>query len=369
MTFARAIKCATCSKEFSAELVMFECAECGGPLDIVYDYRQVRRQIMPKHFKHEPVSHWKYAPFYPINDLSNVVSLAEGGTPLLESNEHKGLWFKCETLNPTGAFKDRGSTVEISKARELGIRSVACATTGNMGASVATYAARAGIKAHIYVPKFAPEVKLAQIRSTGARVHVAGPTYAHAHKKVRELRKKRHVYLCGDYAYRGEGQKSVAFEIIDQFGWRPPRNIIVPVGNATLLASMHKACEELKVVGLISRIPKIIGVEASGCDPIVKAWRKGACKVVEQKKAKTIASAILCGDPVDAPKALHWLAKHRGEMVSVTDAQIMAARAELGKQGFYVEPSGAVAYAAWRKIQPSGSTAVVLSGHGLKSPL
>ncbi len=366
MTFAQAIRCVTCSKEFSTDLVIFECAECAGPLDIVYDYRLVRRQILPAPFRREPVSHWKYAPFYPINDLSSVVSLAEGGTPLLSSKQDIDLLFKYEGMNPTGSFKDRGSTVEISKAVELGIREVAVATTGNMGASVATYAARAGIKARVYVPRFAPKQKLAQIRATGARMQVAGATYEDAHRKVQELRRKKHIYLCGDYALRGEGQKSVAFEIIDQLGWRPPRNIIVPVGNATLLSATFKACDELKKVGLIDRIPTIIGIEASGCDPLVRTWERGAYRVTQKRYAKTVATAILCGDPVDAPKALHWLAKYKGKMERVTDAQIISAQRELGRQGFYVEPSGAVSYAGWKKIRPRGSTVVVLTGHGLK---
>ncbi len=369
MTFAQGFRCVRCTKDFSTDRVIFECAECGGPLDIEYDYRLVRRQIMPSPFRREPVSHWKYAPFYPINDLFSVVSLAEGGTPLLASKKKDDLLFKCEGMNPTGSFKDRGSTVEISKAVELGIKEVAVATTGNMGASVATYAARAGIRAQVFVPRFAAGQKLAQIKATGGHVHVAGVTYEDAHRKIRELRKKRHIYLCGDYAYRGEGQKSVAFEIIDQLGWKPPHNIIVPVGNATLLSATFKACHELKKVGLVDRVPTIIGVEASGCDPLVRAWERGACRITPKKNAKTIATAILCGDPVDAPKALHWLAKHKGKMVSVTDKQILAAKRELGRQGFYVEPSGAVAYAGWKKIKPKGSTVVVLTGHGLKSSL
>lgn len=369
MTFARSIRCVTCSKDFSTELVLFECAECGGPLEITYDYRLVRRQILPSEFKHEPISHWKYAPFYPVNNLSSVVSLGEGGTPLLASKQDDNILFKCEGMNPTGAFKDRGSTVEISKAVELGITKVAVATTGNMGASVAAYAAYAGIKAQVFVPRFAPKQKLTQIRAAGASVHLSGATYEDAHKRVMELHKKKRVYLCGDYAHRGEGQKSVAFEIIDQFGWKPPRNIIVPVGNATLLSATFKACDELKKVGLIDHVPTIIGIEASGCDPIVHAWERGACEVRQKKNAKTIATAILCTDPLDAPKALQWLAKYKGMMERVTDNEILASQRELGKQGFYVEPSGAVAYAGWKKIQPKGSTAVVLSGHGLKGPL
>ncbi|MBI4149951.1 threonine synthase [Candidatus Woesearchaeota archaeon] len=367
MTLATAIKCVQCGKEFSPHLVIFECAECCGSLDIVYDYDRIRRQIVKDVFLREKVTHWKYAPFFPIADLSKVVTLEEGGTPLIESSTKRDWLFKYEGINPTCSFKDRGSTVEVSKANELGIKEVACATTGNMGASVATYCARAGIQARIFVPSFAAPAKLKQIADMGAKITIMRGTYDDAVQKTKELRVHKHIYLTGDYAYRGEGEKSVGFEIIDQFNWQAPDYIVLPVGNATLFSSTYKALMELKTVGLLKRLPKLVAVQAAGCAPLVRAYRENADHITPIKKPKTVASAIACGNPVDGLKALRALKKTKGLAVMVTDQEALTARKELAtKEGVYVEVSGAVSYAGAKKLGLKGQVVCVLTGHGLK---
>ena len=300
-----------------------------------------------------------------MKDPDAAVSLGEGGTALVQSKTRKGYYFKNEATNPTGSFKDRGSTVEISKALEFGVKEVACASTGNMGASVAAYCARAGIKSTIYLPTFAPKVKANQIASYDSKVVNVRGTYQDAVEKTLDLRHKKHVYLTGDYVYRGEGEKSVGFEIIDQLNWEIPNYIVVPVGNATLFSATYKALHEMKAVGLIDSFPKLIGVQAAGCQPLVSAWKRKE-KVREVKKPKTVASAIACGDPVDALKAQIGLKKTKGKMVSVTDAEILSARREIGKEGLFVEPSGAVSYAGAKKLGLRGNVVCVLTGHGLK---
>jgi threonine synthase len=367
MTLATAIRCVRCGHEFSPHLVIFECAECSGPLDIVYDYDRIRRQIVKDVFLREKVTHWKYAPFYPVSDLSKMVTLAEGGTPLLESAARRDWLLKCEGLNPTCSFKDRGSTVEVSKANELGVKEVACATTGNMGASVASYAARAGITARIFIPSFASPMKMRQIADMGAKITVVRGIYDDAVLKTKAFRAQKHVYLCGDYAYRGEGEKSVGFEIIDQLEWQAPDYLVLPVGNATLFSSTYKALLELKTVGLLRKLPKLVAVQASGCAPVVKAVKEGHEKISPISRPKTICSAIACGNPVDGIKALRALRKTKGLAVTVTDQEAMAARRELGtKEGLYVEVSGAVSYAGAKKLGLKGQVVCVLTGHGLK---
>lgn len=370
MTLAQAIICVQCGAEFSLHLVLFECNACGGALDILYDYDRVRRQLVKDVFLREKVTHWKYAPFYPIQDLSKVITLQEGGTPLLESvqkKEKRDWMFKYEGMNPTCSFKDRGSTVEVSKANELGIRDVACATTGNMGASMAAYCARACIRANIFVPHFAATAKLKQIVDMGAKITVIRGTYDDAVQKTKELRAHKHMYLTGDYAYRGEGEKSVGFEIIDQLEWQAPDYIVLPVGNATLFSATYKALIELKTVGLLKKLPTLVAVQASGCAPLVKAFKDNTNHLVPIAKPKTIASAIACGNPIDGLKALRALKKTKGLAVAVTDQEALAARKELAtKEGVYAEVSGAVSYAGAKKLGLKGQVVCVVTGHGLK---
>ncbi|MFQ5474589.1 MAG: threonine synthase [Candidatus Nanoarchaeia archaeon] len=360
--------CVCCHKTFPSDRIIFECDRCKGPLDIVYDYQNIMKFLKRdlSEFRLAQPSHWKYWPFYPIKEANDVVSLDEGATPLLESNKHSNLLFKYEATNPTCSFKDRGSTIEISKAKEHRVKEVVCASTGNMGASVAAYSARAGLKCTIYLPVFAPKQKANQIRSYGAEVIKVRGTYDDAVKKTVELRKEKHIYLTGDYVYRGEGEKSVGFEIIDQLQFTPPKYIVMPIGNATLFSSVCKSLVEFKEVGLLKRMPKLVGVQAKGCNPIVQAFsRKKGIPFI--KSPKTIATAIACGRPVDAIKALRALKETNGLVVDVTDRQILEARKELGKEGLFVEPSGAVSYAGWKKLGLKGEAVCVLTGHGLKT--
>ncbi|MBT3405646.1 threonine synthase [Candidatus Woesearchaeota archaeon] len=368
MTVPKQYRCVVCKRTFSYDSVIFSCPKCGGSLDIEYDYKVVKKKIIKSNFVHEPVNHWKYWMFYPTEDLSNIVSFKEGGTPLIDSVKTKGYMFKHEGISLSGAFKDRGTTIEISKARELGVKDVACATTGNMGGSVSAYCARAGINAHIFIPKFAPANKLAQIRAHGAKVKVINGTYEDAVTKTLEMREKYGCYLSGDYPHRGEGEKSVGFEIVDQLNWMLPDYIVTPVGNATLFSGVYKSLEELKKVGLIKKLPRLVAVQGKGCSPLVTAFDNHS-EIKEVKKPKTVASAICCGRPVDGEKALKALRNTKGFAVSVTDKEIVGARKLLASEGIFAEPSGAVSYAGALKLGLKGEVVCVLTGHGLKDPV
>jgi len=367
------LKCVLCEKTYAPHTIIFSCS-CGGPIEVLYEYEEIKNLIYSEDFKRQDVHHWKYWPFYPIDQLNKRVSLEEGGTPLVQSRNDKHMFFKLETSNPTGSFKDRGSTIEVTKAKEFKAKEVVIASTGNMGASVAAYCARAGISCTAFIPTFASRLKVEQIKATGAKVVDVKGTYEEALAKTKLLRETKGVYLCGDYAYRGEGQKSVGFEIIDQLQFESPDYIVVPVGNATLFSAVNKAIVELKKTKLISDVPQVIGVQAQGCAPLYSAFTSKQFKqendwhtdIIESvKHPHTLASAIACGHPVDGIKALHYL-KKGGEVVTVTDAQILAARKELGSEGLYVEPSGAVSFAGAKKLGLKGKVVCVLSGHGLK---
>ncbi len=363
------IDCFACGKRYPADAIIFECASCKGPLDIIYNYDELKKHIIRDEFKQAHVCHWKYWPFYPIHDLSRIVTLHEGGTPLLQSNARKGYYFKNEGLNPTGSFKDRGTTIEMSHVVEIGIKEIACATTGNMGASIAAYAARAQkVSATFYIPTFASKIKHIQIGAYGGKIVPVKGTYDDALNLTKDLRRKKGIYLTGDYPYRGEGEKSVGFEIIDQLGWKAPDFIVVPVGNGTLIYGIYKALRELHIVGLLEKVPHIVAVQASGCSPVVKAFAMKKKTFAPSKNPKTIASAINCGNPVDGIKALYALYATRGIAVAVSDNEIHAAQRLLGKEGVYAEPGGAAAYAGALKLGLKGIVVVLVTGHGLKDP-
>lgn len=365
MVLAKEIRCMECEGVYPANAIIFECEKCDGPLDLVYDYHKIQDLILEEHFIRDEINHWKYWPFYPIKHLHKIVTLHEGGTPLLDSRQKKKWKFKYEAVNPTGSFKDRGTTIEISKAMELGVQQVLCASTGNMGASVAAYAARAGIKATIYLPDFVGENKCKQMLAYGAEIKKIKGSYQEVVRLTQQMNKQKGLYLTGDYPYRGEGEKSVGFEILDQLHFRTPDYIVCPAGNATLLSGVFKACREFKKVGLIEELPKLIAVQAEGCNPLVRAWQNKT-KIREIKNPETIASAINCGKPVDGIKALLALKQTKGDAVAVTDKEMIVAMKELGKEGLYVEPSGAASYAGAKKLELKGEVVCVLTGHGLK---
>jgi len=299
--------------------------------------------------------------------------MQEGGTPLLKSR-HIGkflgvdLWFKIESANPTGSFKDRGSSVEVACALEYGARNVVCASTGNMGASVAAYAGIAGLNCFIFVSKAATHVKIEQILAYGSKVFHINTTYTNVMHLVERIGARRDFFLLGDYLWRREGTKSIGFEIVEQ---AKPDWIFVPVGNGTLASATWKACKELKAVGLSKYKPKIGAIQAAGCSPLVKAWRTG--KIEAERNAKTVAQAIECEAPIDGERVLCAVKESKGLISAVTDAGILSARAMLAEhEGIFTEPSGAVALAGLIKnvhnITKGERVVCVVTGHGLKAP-
>ncbi len=367
----KSILCKECSLEYHLNEVMNRCRVCGGPLDILLDYSEIKK-LMTESFLAEPVWHWKYWMFYPILDLSKKVSFHEGGTPLIKSNffckELGNLWFKIEGTNPTGSFKDRGSTIEITKAKEVGVNKVCCASTGNMGASVAAYSAKAGIDCKIFLPKDVAAQKVRQIEIYGAEIERVKGTYTDAVKRCGEYSKRTDAYLVGDYVYRGEGEKSIGFEIADQFNWAVPDFIVCPMGNGTMIYAVWDAFNDLMQAGLIDRLPKMVGIQADGCAPIVEAW-ESMSKIVPMKRPNTVASAIECGDPLDGIKALEAINNSKGFAGTVTDKDILKAKVELGRrEGVFAESAGAASLAGTLKLKDrlKGRIVCLVTGNGLK---
>lgn len=358
------------------KMPIMRCSKCNSALDIEYDYDSVKRVILREDFKRSNPSHWKYWAFMPVKDLSKIVTMGEGGTPLLENRNltkkigSDRLLFKYEAMNPTGSFKDRGSSLEITKAIEFGKKRVILASTGNMGASIAAYSAFVGLECNVLVPSMVSSAKLKQIKAYGANLKEIDGDYSVAMKRAEEyVLQDRSSFLTGDYPWRCEGTKTIGFEIVDQLYWSVPDYVIAPIGNGTLIWGIYRAFLDMKAVGIIHKIPKFIGVQVYGCNPVIHAWETKARDVIPIENPKTIATAIACGDPIDGLAALRAIRESYGIGVSVSDKEVLSARNELGSNGIFVEPSGAVAYAGARKIRNVlfDKTVVCLAtGHGLK---
>lgn len=347
---------------------------------MVYDYDHLKNQMNYFVLRNTPPKTIKYLDFYPLIEHHNLFSLGEGGTPLhfLKNLEKKlglnKLYLKNEGLNPTGAFKDRGSFVEINKAKELGYKTVCVASTGNMAASVAAYSAQAGLECFVFVPENTPKGKLAQAISYGAHVIQIRGTYSDAYKLTIQVSKEFGYYLAGDYAFRGEGQKSLSYEVCEQLWFGKVDWVIVPVGMGTNLSYIWKGFKEYKEFGLIDKLPKMVAVQANGANPIVTAFNnKTKLKPVE--KPQTVCSAIAVGNPIDAPKVFKAIEDSKGLALEVTDDQTLEAQQLLAKlEALYVEPSSATVIAGLALLKKKGSikpddvVVLVGTGAGLKDP-
>jgi threonine synthase len=380
------LQCAYCGREYPKGVIQYRC-ECGDSLEIIYDYNEIRGKITWDELRSRPFGHWRYQEFYPPLKAGSIVSMGEGGTPLIRSrNIEKSLFpgcelfFKIEGTNPTGSFKDRGSTVEISEAYDYLCdhgeecrNEIVCASTGNMGASVAAYCARAGIVCTIYVPHDTARIKLLQMMAHGAKIVRVKGDYTLAMLTAKSAYEKHGRYLAGDYPYRSEGEKSVGLEIVDALDGDVDY-IACPIGNGTLLHGIWKGLKELKIVGLLDKLPKIIGAQAEGCNTVVKAFEKGTDEIVPVIP-HTLMDAVACGDPLDGSWALRALHDSDGLGVVVSDAEAARARDLLAKkEGIFAELSGALSFAALQKAYDSGAirkgarVAIAVTGHGLKEP-
>jgi len=352
---------------------MIRCGSCGASLEVMYDYPKLKRILSLKKLRSRPFRHARYNELFPVKD---TLSLGEGGTPLLRSANIERdlslnfeLWFKCESQSPTGSFKDRGSVVEVSCAKQSGAKRVVVASTGNMGASVAAYSSIANLSCTVFVPRDARAVKIRQILSHGAEVLKVNGDYSFAVDKAVHLSRKGKHHLLGDYLYRREGTKSIGFEIADQLP--ATTHVFTPVGNGTLISAAWKAFREWRILGFSKSVPRMIGIQASGCSPITMALRKG--QPIRSVRGRTIAVAIECGAPLDGPRAVQSITDSKGFSESTTDTEILKARTVLARrEGIFAEPAGAASLAGLIKTKeriPKGARVVcVVSGHGLKAP-
>ncbi len=346
------------------------------PWEVKIDSQYIQSKINLDLFKSLPSFESKYFPFIPIRDFSSFISLSEGITPLIKSKKNKeNIYFKYESKNPTGSFKDRGSSVEITIAKEMNAKAVVLASTGNMAASCSCYAATAEIPCFIFVPEGTPPSKMAQVISFGGKIIQIKGSYNDAVDLAQKVAEEYSFYLAGDYAFRVEGQKTAAFEIVDQLFYEVPDIVIIPMGCGTNLTAYYKGFMEYKSLGLIDRIPQMIGIQSSNVSPIVESFEKRKKTIKEFEKTEpTVASAIAVSYPLDGIKALDAIYKTNGMAISVSDNEMLEAQYRLAREeGLFVETSSASSYAAIEKIKEhidlsSKKIVCVLTGNGLKDP-
>ncbi len=340
------LRCTACGAGYSAAYKSQVCGKCSGILEVRYEGNPSARF---------DGGFWSLGRLLP---KSKYASYELGNTELVGARR-RGLWLKLELQNPTRSFKDRGSVVEIAKAKEYGYREVACASTGNMAYSVAYYAKLSGIKAKIFISSNANRDKIRDIRET----HDAGITrvdgdFTEAQGRAFNYARRKRAFLAGDYCYRQEGQRTIFYEIMAQLPG--VTHIIVPVGNATLLSGMLKASMEMEASGVIKRAPRMIGVEAEKCAPMFKAF--SSRKPIKYEKPRTLADAIAVGYPTFGETALQMLRAQKGSMVKVTEKEMAAEQNRfLNEHGIIAELAGVASIAAYRKLRlPRSAKAVAV---------
>ena len=374
--------CIECGAKYSPSEIIYKCRRCGNLLSVEYESEVMTPEVSERWIKRN-LSVWRYMELLPISDRNKIVSLGEGGTSLNKCPRLGGefglrsIYVKNEGENPTGSFKDRGMTVGVTKALELGIKRVACASTGNTSASLAAYAARAGLECVVLIPSGKVAFgKLIQAIIYGARVIQVRGNFDDALKIIEKLCSTYSIYLLNSLnPFRLEGQKTIAFEIWDQLGRRVPDKIIVPVGNAGNISAIWKGFKELYSIGLISKLPEMIGIQAEGAAPIAEALKKGSEKVRFVEKPETVATAIRIGSPVNWKKAVKAIRESGGLAETVSDVEILEAQRLLAqREGIFVEPASAASIAGLIKLTRRGlierdeEVVCIATGHGLKDP-
>jgi threonine synthase len=372
--------CNQCGKQRNIETFSYRCNSCNYPLEVNYDIQKIRDDFSIKKLKDRQFNIWRYNELLPLKNTNSIISLHEGGTPLLQTKnlaQELGLdelFLKDETRNPTWSFKDRGSSIGVSFAVELGAKAVGCVSSGNMAASMATYAARAGMKCYIVAPLKTPMGKIAQMLVSGANLAlVEAPYHLISDTFIKNSYSTKIFSVHNDSPMRIEGQKTVSFEISDQMNWEVPDWIIIPTSSAGNFSAVWKGFTELKTLDIVESIPKMALVQASGNAPIVNSFHKKINYVEPNPNPKTIASGITNPNPPSGKRALKILKKSKGYAESASDKEILEAQGKLAKsEGLYVEPAAAVPLACLKKmllkgiIESDEKVVLTLTGSGLK---
>ena len=381
MSFAIGLICRECGETYPSE-ARYSCDFCFGPLEVAYDLEAAKGVVTRESIEAGPLSMWRYADLLP-DPGQEPVDLGAGWTPLRRATRLaevlgvRELWLKDDTRNPTGSFKDRVVSCALSSARRLGFTTAACASTGNLATSVAAHAAFIGWPSVTIIPSDLERSKIAMTAIFGGTVLGVEGNYDDVNRLCVEL-----VAEHADWAfvnvnlrpYYAEGSKTLAFEIAEQLGWKPPRQVVVPIASGSQFTKIAKGFHQLFELGLIEGdAPVLFGAQATGCSPIATAFAEGA-EVVTPQRPNTIARSLAIGNPADGPYVLDEIRAGGGDIGSVSDDELLECISLLAStEGIFAETAGGVTIASLRQmirrgtINPDESIVAIISGHGLKT--
>jgi threonine synthase len=358
------LECAACGKRHEARRLQNLCTECGKPLLVRYDLERAGRALRRESLSGRRSDLWRYREVLPVEHEENIVSLGEGWTPLLraarlgERLNLRELFIKDESQNPTQSFKARGMAAAVSMAKELGVRKVAVPSAGNAAGALSAYAARAGLEAHIFMPRDTPRANVVECEQTGARVTLIDGLITDCGAEVARRKDAEGWFDVSTLKepYRVEGKKTLGYELAEQLDWTLPDWIIYPTGGGTGLVGMWKAFDEMEAMGWIGGgRPRMVSVQAAGCAPVVRAFDEGKRFADEFPDAATAASGLRVPRAIGDFLILDALRASKGTAVAVTDEELLAAVGEIGAdEGLFVAPEGAACLPALRKLIERG---------------
>jgi len=377
--FVTGLQCQLCHATYEYGNIL-TCSACGseGILDVQYDYDRAGVHLKTQ-ISDRPFDHWRYRELLPISPDVHLPHLQIGGTPAYDVPRMaravgvRKMFLKDDGRNPTNSFKDRASSVGVLKAQEFGFETIACASTGNAASSLAGLAAAVGLKSYIFVPERAPEPKLTQLLIFGATVLKVCGTYENAFDLCTQACNEFGWYNrnSGMNPFLVEGKKTAGLEIAEHFGKLMPDWVVVSVGDGCTIGGIGKGLQEMKRLGLVDRLPRLLGVQAEGAQPIVTAFRSAADLV--PTATQTIADSVAVGTPRNWRRAIHQIRISHGEMIAVSDEEILDAMRITARLGaVFGEPAGVVGVAGIRKaleqniVKSNESVLVVITGNGLK---
>jgi threonine synthase len=382
VSFVEGLRCRECARPYPAE-ALHVCEWCFGPLEVAYDYERMAAAVSRERIARGPSSIWRYADLLPAG-AHGAVSLGGGFTPLVRADRLAAelglgeLWIKNDALNPTGSFKDRVVSVALTKARELGFKVAACASTGNLANSVAAHAAQAGMRSVVFIPADLEAAKVVASAVFGGDVVAVDGNYDDVNRLCAELTSERPDWAFVNInirTYYGEGSKTLAYEVVEQLGWQAPDHVVVPIGSGSQLTKIAKGFAELHQVGLLDDAPsvRISGAQAEGCSPVAAAFASGT-DAIRPVRPDTIAKSVAIGDPADGHYALDVVRRTGGAIGSVSDAEIVEGIRLLARtEGIFAETAGGVTIATLARLAAAGvvradeRVVAYVTGNGLKT--
>jgi threonine synthase len=380
MLFTQKAECSRCGEEFPADKILTVCTKCGGALLFRYDLDRVANSISKNRLEARDDTFWKFIELLPLSSAASIISLGEPYTPLLRLPQSIGstlrnVYVKDDGRLPTGTFKARGMAVAVSKLKELHVKRIAVPSAGNAASALAAYGAAAEIEVFAFMPKDVPELILKECFYLGAKTYFVDGLINDAGDIVKKLESKYGWFniSTNKQPYRVEGYKAIAFEIAEQFNWKPPDTIIFPTGGGEGVIGLWKGFEELIQLGWVEKMPRLIIVQAGGCAPLVKAFNSNQPEVKEPwKKAETIAAGLRVPYPFASYLIFRALKETKGKATMVEDEEILSSMKALMMKGIYACPEAAASLAALgklenqRQLDPQETILLYLTGSAMK---